>query len=84
MQPLWGSHDDREEVFTVITFVSPNQSRQATFGMPISRCDHGLTLRALPVFKGQVSVLGTDARVRIATTDVYGVAPGIPAWSPPI
>jgi len=68
----------------MITIVSPNQSRHGSFAMPISRCDDVATLRALPIFKGQVSVLGTDADVRIATTDVYGVAPGIPAWSPPI
>ena len=70
----------------MITFVSPNPSRQAAFAMPTSRCDDASWLRALPEVKGEVSVQGTAVnggiRVRTATTDVQYL-PGNPAWRPP-
>jgi len=70
----------------MITFVSPNPSRQAAFAMPISRCDDASWLRALPELMGEVSVQGTAVkggiRVRTATTDVQYL-PGNPAWRPP-
>jgi hypothetical protein len=72
-------------VFSVITLVSPNQSRQAHLAMPISRCDDAAwRLRTLLEITGAVSVDGTDVTgdVRLATADVKAF-PGTPAWSPP-
>jgi hypothetical protein len=68
----------------MITYVSPNQSRQADLAMPISRCDDASWLRALPEFMGEVSVLGTAVKggIRLVTADVHNL-PGNPAWSPP-
>ena len=74
-----------EEVLAMITTSSYNQGRQADFAMPTHGCADASWLRALPVFMGEVSVLGTAVKggVRIPTADVR-TFPGTTAWSPPI
>jgi hypothetical protein len=80
----WESHDDRKEVFAMITTVYSTTSRQADLAMPTSRCADAAWLRALPEFMGEVSVLTGDVKghVRIATADL-STLPGTTAWSPP-
>ena len=66
----------------MISNVLSNQSRQAAFAMPISRCD-AAWLRALPMTTGEVSVHTDATRDRIVVkTDGYAF-PGTGAWSPP-
>jgi len=80
----WVRHDDRSGGVThMISNVLLNQSRQAAFGMPTSRCSDAAWLRALPMTTGEVSVHTDAKRDRIVvTTDGYAF-PGAGAWSPP-
>jgi hypothetical protein len=72
-----------KEVLAMITTAYADKNRQADLAMPISRCAQVSWLRALPEFKGEVSVLGTDVHgdVRVVTADP--TFPGTSAWSPP-
>ena len=72
-----------QEVTHMISNVLLNQSQQAAFGMPTSRCIDAAWLRALPMTTGEVSVHTDAKRDRIVvTTDGYAF-PGTRAWSPP-
>ena len=68
----------------MITTASYNISRQAPFAMPKLRCADASWLRALSLFTGEVSVLGTAVvgDVRFTPADVR-TFPGTTAWSPP-
>lgn len=73
-----------KEVLTMITLVSPIQSRPAVLAVPTSGCVDAVWRAHRPVM-GDVTVLATAAkRVRVFTTDVYGTTSGTSAWSPPI
>ncbi len=84
----------------MITIASNHNSRQADLGMPTLRCADATWLRALPAFKGEVSVQETahngstaitPVATRVAVQAAFRVAttdvrtlPGTTAWSPPV
>jgi hypothetical protein len=70
-----------KEVLAMITTVYATRTRQADLAMPSFRCDQVAWLRALPEFKGEVSVLGTGVHGDVRNTALS--VPGTTAWSPP-